>query len=465
VYASATGRAGLLKSVDAGHNWLPLTRGLPSGFAPVAMAAAPRDGRVVLVAGVDGLYRSTTAGSSWIDTRAPLAPVTALLFDREAAGTVLAGTEIHGNYRSTDGGMTWVPSMVGLPRDRYGMIPGAVQFVQHPTNAATVFMATNGFGGVYRSDDGGRSWTAHGAGLSSALVSSLSINPAAPDVVWAVTDKGLARSADGAQSWQGVASLPPVTPVAVEFEPGSSTTVFVAGAKGTLLRSTNGGATWVGLPSLPGPVRSLAAWGNAPDSILAAAAGEGVWELQVRPTLPASPEPSGPNRAYFAETGHNVSPTFYPFFRGLGGVDRFGYPRTDEFLDNGVLVQYFQRGRLEYHPERKGTAYEVQISLLGQALVDQEAATPVAPFESSAEQRYFEETGHSVSYAFLRAFNARGLDSLGFPLTEELKENGRPVQYFQRARLEYLQEFAGTRDEVQLGLIGDDALRQRGWLD
>ena len=43
--------------------------------------------------------------------------------------------------------------------------------------------------------------------------------------------------------------------------------------------------------------------------------------------------------------------------------------------------------------------------------------------------------------------------------------NGRPVQYFQRGRMEYRAEAAGTRDEVQAGAVGDEVLRLRGWLD
>jgi hypothetical protein len=200
--------------------------------------------------------------------------------------------------------------------------------------------------------------------------------------------------------------------------------------------------------------------------VLAAAAGEGLWNLSLPPTLPASAEPAANNRRYFPETSHNVTPTFYPFYLARGGLERFGLPRTEEFVEDGQVVQYFQRARLEYRPEHRGTPYEVQISLMGEWLVGAGRAPRVEPFESSAEQRYFEETGHSVNYAFLRYWNTRGgLDSLGFPITEELQENGRPVQYFQRGRLEYRVEHAGTRDEVQVGASGDEVLRQRGWLD
>src|SRR6185295_16336666 len=69
---------------------------------------------------------------------------------------------------------------------------------------------------------------------------------------------------------------------------------------------------------------------------------------------------------------------------------------------------------------------------------------------------YFPQTGHSVSFGFKRYFETRGnLEVFGYPTTEEIKEAGWTVQYFQRARFEYHPENAGTRYEVQLGLLGD----------
>ncbi len=69
---------------------------------------------------------------------------------------------------------------------------------------------------------------------------------------------------------------------------------------------------------------------------------------------------------------------------------------------------------------------------------------------------YFPETGMSVSFGFKRFFEQRGgLEIFGYPITPEIQENGFTVQYFQRARFEYHPEHAGTRYEVQLGLLGD----------
>jgi photosystem II stability/assembly factor-like uncharacterized protein len=471
------GRAGVRKSVDGGKSWITLERGLPAGLAPTAIAVSPDEGRVVLVAGAGSLFRTTNGGATWSEVRQPLPPVTALLFDRADPRVVFAGTELRGNFRSTDAGSTWRPASAGLPRDRYGATPGAVHLLQHPANPAQLYMGANGFGGVYRSDNGGRSWVAAGDGLPGVIIQAIALHPTTPDAVVALTDKGLARSADRGASWQGAGAIPVPDPAAIQFEPGARETLYLASVRGPLFRSTNGGRSWIELPALARPVRLLSAWTGPTAPVLAAGAGEGLWNLTLFPTLPASPEPAANNRRFFPETSHNVSPTFYPFYLARGGLERFGLPRTEEFYEEGRLVQYFQRGRLEHHPERRNTPYEVQISLLGEWLVRQqtlpgqaEAGQPlharVEPFESSADMRYFEETGHSASYAFLRYWNTRnGLDSVGFPITEELQENGRPVQYFQRGRLEYRQEAAGTRDEVQVGAVGDEVLRQRGWLD
>jgi LPXTG-site transpeptidase (sortase) family protein len=63
----------------------------------------------------------------------------------------------------------------------------------------------------------------------------------------------------------------------------------------------------------------------------------------------------------------------------------------------------------------------------------------------------FAETGHTLAYAFREYFEARGgLALYGYPITEVFVENGRPVQYFERARMEWHAQLA----LVQLGHLG-----------
>ena len=74
---------------------------------------------------------------------------------------------------------------------------------------------------------------------------------------------------------------------------------------------------------------------------------------------------------YFAETGHTVSGPFSDYWSSHGGLVQFGFPVSEPF--NGTnrtdgksyVQQYFQRARFEWHPEYKGTSFEVELGLLG----------------------------------------------------------------------------------------------------
>ena len=76
-------------------------------------------------------------------------------------------------------------------------------------------------------------------------------------------------------------------------------------------------------------------------------------------------------RIYFKETGHTVAPELRDYWQRNGGIPVFGFPLSEPFQEKSptdgktYLVQYFERNRLEYHPENKGTQYEVLLGLLG----------------------------------------------------------------------------------------------------
>jgi hypothetical protein len=74
---------------------------------------------------------------------------------------------------------------------------------------------------------------------------------------------------------------------------------------------------------------------------------------------------------YFPETGHTLAAPLRPYWEGKGGLSVFGYPLSEAFQERSAtdgktyLVQYFERNRLEYHAEYKGTPNEVLLGLLG----------------------------------------------------------------------------------------------------
>lgn len=164
---------------------------------------------------------------------------------------------------------------------------------------------------------------------------------------------------------------------------------------------------------------------------------------------------------YFSSTGHSVGGSFLKFYNANGGVRVFGLPLTEELNEGGMTVQYFERQRFEYHPEKAGTQFEVQLSLLGQqAARGKPALSPVAPFNSNPNLAYIPQTGHSISGVFLDYWqNNGGLKVIGYPVSEPTTENGLIVQYFERARMEYHPEKVALGFPVELSLLGRDYMQ------
>lgn len=97
------------------------------------------------------------------------------------------------------------------------------------------------------------------------------------------------------------------------------------------------------------------------------------------------------------------------------------------------------------------------ISVLGLTYLASPDVAPSYAQVSQPNSRFFASTGYSVSGAFLSFFEANGgVNIFGYPISDQITENGKPVQYFERQRFEYHSEAAGTPYEVQLGRLGAD---------
>jgi hypothetical protein len=84
------------------------------------------------------------------------------------------------------------------------------------------------------------------------------------------------------------------------------------------------------------------------------------------------------------------------------------------------------------------------------------------PKSNDPHRRYFPETGHTATFSFLKFFNeSGGLDIFGYPVTEFMQENGRMVQYFQRA----LMEWDPNRSEMILHDLGELWIERTGYLN
>lgn len=193
--------------------------------------------------------------------------------------------------------------------------------------------------------------------------------------------------------------------------------------------------------------------------------------------LPLSPT------LFVAQTGHHLSDRagFLTFWRENGGALIFGMPISEEIVEDGQIVQYFERARFEYHPEQAKKDAQVQLSLLGREL---SAGQSFPDAVAGTDTMYFSETKHNLSGKFLQFWLKRGgLPVFGYPISEPIDEpgaDGQPlrVQYFERARFEYhpgeLGQFYREQEqwrgillaglhEVQLSDLGNQAAKGKGY--
>jgi uncharacterized protein len=105
--------------------------------------------------------------------------------------------------------------------------------------------------------------------------------------------------------------------------------------------------------------------------------------------------PAPASGVYFSQTGHTLNEPFLSYWQGNGGLPVYGYPISEAFEEKSPTdgktyqVQYFERNRLEYHPEARDTQFEIQLGLLGKefyARLYGKAAPPVpSPYPVSID--------------------------------------------------------------------------------
>lgn len=173
----------------------------------------------------------------------------------------------------------------------------------------------------------------------------------------------------------------------------------------------------------------------------------------------------GPDQVYFPQTGHHLGDDFLDYWRDNGGLYQFGYPLTEEITEDGLTVQYFERAVFEYHADHTPD-WRVLLRRLGADQTadrrDERGFQPVSGSDDNAT-RFFPQTSHRLSHGFKSYWEQHGgLRIIGFPISEEFTEDGRTVQYFERARFEWHPEHQGTRYEILLGHLGRVASSEAG---
>ncbi|MGQ0774048.1 MAG: WD40/YVTN/BNR-like repeat-containing protein [Pseudonocardiales bacterium] len=186
--------------------------------------------------------------------------------------TVYAGVEDAGLFRSVDGGQSWA-ELSGLRNHDTGSAwqPGAGgmclhTIVQHPSDAGRMFVAISA-AGVFRTDDGGKTWQAANRGLQSEgipdpdaevghCVHNLAMHPSRPDVLFMQKHWDVTRSDDAAESWHEISgNLPTDFGFPIDVHAHEPDTIYVVPIKSDsehfpldgqlrVYRSRTGGNEW-----------------------------------------------------------------------------------------------------------------------------------------------------------------------------------------------------------------------------
>jgi hypothetical protein len=178
--------------------------------------------------------------------------VRAIAFDPRAPGRMLAGTASGGVWESPDYGSTWRPNNDFLPN------LSVTTIVFDALNPSNVYLGTGEASaglvglGAFKSTDGGATWrmlpaTNVDANRDWRFVNRIAVHPTQPQVlVAALTNDNLVngaiyRSADGGESWTRVSTLKALD---IAFEPSNPANLVAGLDDGTVAYSRDGGFSW-----------------------------------------------------------------------------------------------------------------------------------------------------------------------------------------------------------------------------
>ena len=341
---------GIYRSRDAGRTWSHL--GLTEGQQIAELAIDPRDPSRLFAAVLGhpygpnperGIYRSQDAGASWervlykdADTGA-----SAVAIDPVHPEVVYAGlwqarlgpwedkNEFNGTggglFKSTDGGSSWRRLSAGLPATlaqvNIAIAPSTPQrlYLSVGTSEPGDYSSSAGLG-VFRSDDGGESWTRITTDPRPALrigggdLAVLRVDPTNADVVYSASIVTM-KSTDGGRSWRPLRGAPGGDDYQnLWINPSNPRIIALVSDQGALI-TLNGGETW-------------SSWLNQPTAQL--------YHVSVTPTFPyrvcAGQQESG--SVCIASRGNDGSVTdrdWHP----VGAIE-YGYVAPDP-LDPDVI--------------------------------------------------------------------------------------------------------------------------------
>jgi photosystem II stability/assembly factor-like uncharacterized protein len=256
------------------------------------------------------------------------------------------GFDNGGVWRSTDYGSTWVPLFDNQPTGSIGAIavaPSDPKIIYVGSGAGIIRPDLSVGDGVYKSVDGGKTWTHLGL-RDSQMIANIEVDPRNPDRLFVAAlghpygpnqERGIFRSTDGGSSFEKVLYKDEYTSGNdVRLDPSNPNTIYAAlwqqqqgffengafgGTDGGIFKSTDGGSKWTKLAGGLPPIiqANLAIAPSNPKVIYATVAAGGA--------ATEAPAPAGPGgRAGRGGRAGNIS-----FYKTTDGGDHWTLATDD----------------------------------------------------------------------------------------------------------------------------------------
>lgn len=222
----------IFKSSNGGASWSNSDSGIPQSYVGTSPNYTDYETLLVVPLAIDPsspniLYAGTSD-----------------LFDPTQVATPTLHT---GVYKSTDSGATWNQVSNGLPT--YPGSPtvlGVLTLAIHPTSTSTLWASVidvnssaGAPGHIYKTTDGGLNWADSSAGLTSADIRALLVDPVNPNILYAAgggtsgNPGGVFKSYDGGATWHSTSiGLPADAALALSLDPGNHNKLYAGTSSG-----------------------------------------------------------------------------------------------------------------------------------------------------------------------------------------------------------------------------------------
>jgi photosystem II stability/assembly factor-like uncharacterized protein len=248
---------GLFRSTDGGTTWAKIATKSQVGSYVARVAASPG---ALHVCSDAGYVRSVDDGATWTAFNpGSFNWCNDLVRSAQAPGTWFAGFYGSGVYVSNDDGLTWT-LLTGLPASGFQRVNLAISDTDPLSVYASLINPSGGLFGMYRTRDGGATWSRLSSTPNYTCTqgwydNTVAVSPSDPETVFAAGvftycgNAGVIKSTDGGASWSNITIALDGTRVHPDqhymtFGPDGA--LWLA-SDGGIWKTTTGGSSWIDL--------------------------------------------------------------------------------------------------------------------------------------------------------------------------------------------------------------------------